>query len=109
MTHQKRVFEAILTAEPIAFGREKVAKDIQKQVVARMEDICWNQLQLAREIFVECARADFQVDDKNIQLLARRIFGNPYNTKYDLEDAFAHLTSIAKLSSLATPMSKPLG
>ena len=107
LAHQKKVFEAILTAEPIVSGQEKVAKDIQKQVLARMHDICWNQLQLAREIYVECARADFQVDDKNIQLLARRIFGNPYNTKFDLEDAFAHLTSIAKLSSLATPMSKP--
>ena len=43
-----------------------------------------------------------------IQEVALAMTGCPQNTKYDLEDGFAHLSSLSKLSNLSTAMNKSL-
>ena len=55
-----------------------------------------------------CARNNWQSGNSEIEELTKAIFNNPYCTKYQLEDLFAHLSSVSKLSSLATPMGKHL-
>ena len=104
----QRVWESVLLAESIVVGKRDATMEVKKGVKERLNDICWNQLQLSREIYVECARANWNVHDAKVQLLADRLYGSPYNTKYDLEDAFAHLTSVGKMTSLATGMNKSL-
>ena len=103
-----RVWESVLLAECIVSGKREATMEVKKGLKDRLNDICWNQLQLSREIYLECARANWNVHDGKVQLLAERLYGCPYNTKYDLEDAFAHLTSVGKMTSLATGMNKSL-
>lgn len=73
----------------------------------RLADIAWNDWQLSRELYQMCAENQWQLCDEIYQL-ARAIFGAPCQTKFELEDVFAHLSSVAKLSTLARPMNKSL-
>ena len=106
----RTVWTGVLAAEGIVYGRDPaVPKDLKAEVRKRLcNDVCWNQLQLAREAFIICDRAGWVVGDPLVQQLGHRMFGVPANTKFDLEDLFAHLASVSKTSSLATPMSKSL-
>ena len=110
-THQQGVWEGVLHAEKCLHDPDlspKIGKDIKKELEKRLEDVCWQELQLAREIYIVCASCDWDPSNHDVIQLARRIFGVPWNTKFDLEDLFAHLASVSKMTSLATAMGKPL-
>lgn len=107
LQYQKRIWEAVLKAETMA-SDTTVPKRIREELKERLYDVSWNQLQVSREIYVQCAKSNWEVGDPKIKELSRMCFGGPCNTKADLEDLFAHLASIAKMSTLATPMSKCL-
>ena len=110
-THQHGVWEGVLHAEKCLHDPDlspKIGKDIKKELEKRLDDVCWHELQLAREIFIVCASCDWDISNHDVLQLARRIFGVPWNTKFDLEDLFAHLASVSKMTSLATAMGKPL-
>ena len=109
LNHQKSLWEAILLAERFVHDpSQKIEKHIKRELEKRLEDVCWHELQLAREVFITCASSEWDASNPTVVALAQRIFGVPVNTKFDLEDLFAHLTSVSKMSSLATPMSKHL-
>lgn len=107
LKHQRRIWESILKAET-AVSDPSISRSIRTELKKRLEDISWNQLQVSREVFLQCAKSNWDPSDHNVLQLCHRLFAVPCNTKCDLEDLFAHLVSVAKLSSLATPMSKPL-
>lgn len=104
------VWKGVLQAEEVVFTPSPgVARDLKAEVRKRLcNDVCWNELQIAREAFVICDSVGWDASDPIIQQMGHRIFGVPANTKFDLEDLFAHLASVSKTSSLATPMSKSL-
>ena len=106
--HQRDTWEAILRAEQVVFGEFAGSRAVRACVQQRLDDISWYQIQLARETYVVCARNNWQSGNPEIEELTKAIFNNPYCTKYQLEDLFAHLSSVSKLSSLATPMGKHL-
>lgn len=105
---QKRVWDAVLHAEQLVKHPQKIKKDVQLELKARLADVCWNQMQLAREIHVECCRSQWNSEDTSLRDAARDLHGGPCNTKLDLEDCFAHLSSVGKTSSKSTPMNKSL-
>ena len=112
LNHQRQIFQAILQAENVVYGRagdNPLPLTTKKIVKTMLDGVAFNQLQLVREMYLVCERAGWDVNHADIKALAHRCFGAPFNTKYNLEDLFAHLSSVAKLSSLATPMNKPLG
>ena len=107
LKHQKRIWESILKAET-AVSDPSIPKSTRIELKKRLDDISWNQLQVSREVFLQCAKSGWDHSHPDLWQLCHRLFAAPCNTKCDLEDLFAHLVSVAKLSSLATPMSKPL-
>ena len=105
----KRIWKAVLAAESLV-ETNKLPNTVKKELKKiLLYDVCWNQLQIARECYLICEKASWDANHPDIQRMAKQMFGGPANTKYTLEDLFAHLTSVGKLSSLATPMNKPLG
>lgn len=105
--HQKSIWEGVLLAEQHVHDKAlKTPKDVAQELKLRLEDVCWHELQLGREIYITCAAANWRKDHPSVVELAQRIFSVPWNTKFDLEDLFAHLASLSKMTSLATAMSK---
>lgn len=106
-SHHQKIWSAVLKAEQMMVDTtvSKEARKLLKSLL--MNDLCWQQLQIAREIYITCERAGWVANHPSVITLVNRLFGAPFNTKYDLEDLFAHLVSVAKLSSQATPMGKP--
>ena len=105
--NQKLLWESVLKAEQCV-KHNKLAKNVAMVVSERLAEVAWNQMQLAREVYVLCCQNSWDADVTGIQQAARDLFGGPWNTKYDLEDTFAHLASINRTYSQATPMNKPL-
>lgn len=104
----KRTWKAILEAEQLVQGNE--LKKVTRDHVRKMLDhhVCWHKLQVARESDILLEQESWNVDSPRLRDYCVSQFGAPANTKFTLEDLFAHLTSVGKLSSLATPMSKYL-
>ncbi len=105
MKHQKRIWEAVLAAEQLLLQRDYPKKP-KASLNALMIDLAWNQIHIAREIFVVCSKNNWSVDAREVKEFVQRLFGAPFNTKFDLEDLFAHLASLSKMTTLATPMGK---
>lgn len=104
-----RTLEAVQKAESLVFGdldpscSKKVKEAVHKLLV---NDLAWNRLQVTRELWARCEGCHWQVSDSELQEFLRALFGHCPNTKFDLEDAFAHLASVGRMSSMATAMSK---
>ena len=103
----REVWNAILKAEEFTKVRGQVA--LKNLVGARLTDLCWNRLQIARESYLVCQKDQWRHTGPNIRELALAMFSGPATTKFDLEDGFAHLSSVAKTTTQATPMNKRLG
>ena len=111
MLAQHRIsFQAILSAEKVVTTKtEKVTRLNREEVTKRLSDISFQNFQLCREVYGLCEQCGWSSQHPEIQQIARLLFGGPCETKYNLEDLFAHLVSVSKMSSLTTPMNKPLG
>ena len=102
-------WRAIVAAEKaIRAGRqgEGLSKAIQKQVSERLRDASFQTFQITREVMAVCEACQWNLENEEIKTIGYRLFGGPCETKYGLEDLFAHLVSVGKLTSLATPMNK---
>ena len=105
--YQKSIWEGVLLAERYVHDKSlNIPKDLAKELNLRLEDVTWHELQLSREVFIICSAAGWDCTDPKVVELAKRIFSVPWNTKFDLEDLFAHLSSLSSMSSLATAMGK---
>ena len=70
----------------------------------------WNKLQISREILGTGVAEGWKLTiGGQLEHICHSLFAHPANTKHDLEDCFAHLASVAKLSTMATPLGKYLG
>ncbi|CAJ1372311.1 unnamed protein product, partial [Effrenium voratum] len=100
---QKRIWEAVLAAEK-AVDSKTTPGPIKTELEKRLVDISWHRLQISREICAMCEHTGWTVEAVREQALY--LFGGPANTKYDLEDLFAHLQSVARATNLPTAMNK---
>ena len=105
--HHKSIWQAVLLAEQ-CLVHKKLKANVAAIVQERLNDVAWNRLQLARETYVFCCQKQFNADSLEVQETAAELFGVPWNTKYDLEDCFAHLASVNRTHSQATPMNRLL-
>lgn len=105
LRNTQEIWTAILQAERYVDDPEK-PKALRDAVKKRLSDLCWNRMQLSREAYVTFAKGNWDPNEKNIKEFTMRLFGGQANTKYDLEDLFAHLVSVSKMSSQATAMGK---
>lgn len=110
MTQHKKMWESVLAAEKFVQNPQNRAsnKAVVRAVQERLDDIAWNELQLGRELYLECMRSGWDVTNESLRRATWTLFASPANTKYDLEDLFAHLSAVSKQSSKSTPMSKTL-
>lgn len=108
LKYLKETWDAVLAAEDFVQRKDKANAALRMQVKGKLAELAWNQLQLAREIYAVCALDDWKADGPNVQAMARALFQGPANTKYDLEDAFAHLASVSKTTTQSTAMNKRL-
>lgn len=111
MEHCRVTWHSILAAESASSSQRRVevlSRDVKKAVKDRLDDISFQSFQVTREIMTLCEQCEWKANHPKLQVLARRVFGGPCETKFSLEDLFAHLTSVAKLSSLTTPFNKCL-
>lgn len=105
------VWDAVLKAEALVVTTaNKSIRDFMKSLLS---DLAWNQMQICRELYVLCCQCQWSMDGTSpsgdhIRTLAMYLHGSPCNTKFDLEDLFAHLVSVGKLTTLATAMNKLL-
>lgn len=99
----KLMFQAV-------FKAEAVEKQPMKKLISRMlSEVGWNRMQLARELYLVANDCDWKVENGgDLRKLVERMFSSPPTTKFDLEDVFAHLVSVCRLSSLSNPMNKQL-
>ena len=109
LSHQKAGFQAILRAEDVVInGHEKVTPINKAELVNRLSDISFQNFQLSRELYQFCEQCDWDSQHPELRQMMRLLFGGPCETKYNLEDLFAHLASASKMSSQATAMNKSL-
>lgn len=95
LEQSKKKWEAILKAEE--FIKDRTANKATQTIVRKLLGfVGWNRLQCARECFLECEKGQWKVESQNIIGLARVMFGGPCQTKFDLEDLFAHLAKLSK-------------
>ena len=85
---------------------EGLSKPMKKAISDRLVDVSFQTFQITREVMALCEACQWNMEHEEIQKLAYRMFGGPCETKFSLEDLFAHLVSVGKLASLATPMNK---
>ena len=111
MEHCRVSWHAILAAESASSPGRRVDvlnRDVKKAVTDRLRDISFQSFQVTREVMALCEECGWKANHPSLQKLAQRMFGGPCETKFSLEDLFAHLTSVAKLSNLTTPFNKCL-
>ena len=109
MSAGERLWDAILRAEDMQFhgaGIEGISAAARVSLGRIMSDLAFNRQSFARECAVVCRQAQWQHDYKDVQDLARSLYAKPLNTKFDLEDCFAHLSSVHQLTSKASPFNK---
>ena len=107
MDYQKKLWRAIIAAEALV-NDPKVAKRTKLAVKQILDDIAWNNIQLARELCLICSIGNWDAKHELIQEVALAMTGSPQNTKYDLEDGFAHLASLSKVWNQSSAMNKSL-
>ena len=61
-----------------------------------LKEAAWHQLQLARESYCICRNAHWDPRDAELRLFSWLMYGRPANTKFMLEDVFAHLADISR-------------
>lgn len=109
LTHQKVMWEAILQAEALVYQQKpNVPKAVMTEVNQRLLDVSLNSFQIAREVCVLCQQCNWDVGEEGIQIMAHQLFGGHCETKYTLEDLFAHLASVQKASHPTRPLNKCL-
>ena len=103
----QKVWNAVLQAEKILKDdRVDVAvKDALEQIMAHMS---WHKSQVARELFLVCEAGGWRFSDQQIRQLGFYLFNLPANSKYFLEDTFAHLADISKRIGRNLKISKKL-
>ena len=101
----RSIFDAILKAEV------STDQQIRKQLQLRLSEVSYHKMQLCRELYLlgESENWETRGPDSILLKMCHHMFGAPVTTKFTLEDLFAHLTSVGKLSTLATSMNKILG
>ena len=110
MDRQRRIWEAVLRAEDVTLnGAGDVGGADRKALGAMLNDAAFNRLHFARECAVHCKQAGWDPDYEDIKQLNRAMYSKPLNSKFDLEDTFAHLAAVHKLSTKATQFNKNLG
>lgn len=103
------VWDAVLKAEDMVLSADATKRSFMTDLLS---DVAWNQMQICREIYVMGCQCQWQLtfgNDDILRSLAMYMHGCPCKKKFDLEDAFAHLASVSKMTSLATPMNKFFG
>ena len=103
----RNTWQAIILAESLISPRaDRASAKVKKALQKTLKYVGWHELTVSRELFAVCEAAQWDPQDSQVQLLVKLLFGSPCNTKFDLEDCFAHLASVAKLSTLATPFNR---
>ena len=111
----RRTWDAVKQAEEIVYTRSSpAARNVSSRTKESLKvllelHVTWNRLQIARELYLICERGNWDFQDEETRELAMALFAHPPNTKFDLEDCFAHLASTARLSTMATKFNKQLG
>ena len=109
LDQQRDTWLAVVKAERATASNSKQLPPNAKNALSSvLQEMAWNRLQIAREAMVEAMSAGFQATDANLQQQARCLFNGPAQTKFDLEDLFAHLASVARSTNLPVAMNKPL-
>ena len=85
---------------------EGLSKPMKKAISDRLVDVSFQTFQITREVMALCEACQWNMEHEEIQKLAYRMFGGPCETKFSLEDLFAHLSSLSSMSSPATAMGK---
>ena len=110
LLHEQRdTWNAVLAAERASASDSKLSPGERSALTLVLRDLGWNRLQVSREAMLECTAAGWKVSHARVQETARCLFAGPAQTKYELEDLFAHLASIACASNLPVAMNKWLG
>ncbi|CAE7226220.1 unnamed protein product [Symbiodinium sp. CCMP2592] len=106
LDRQQDVWTAVLRAEQAVTPDSKVPPAVKAALTQILQDLGWNRLQVAREAMMECEAGNWKATDRRVQEQARCLFAGPAQTKWDLEDLFAHLVSVSRSANLPVAMNK---
>ena len=104
LRQQEAVWAAVIAAERAVATGSSSPPTVQESLKHVLQDLGWNR----RECLLVCTGAGWVAGDPEVQTQARCIFSGPAQTKWELEDLFAHLASVARSSNLPTAMNKHL-
>ena len=105
LNYHRKIWNAVLTVESAVKG-PKLPKAVRNILKQRLLDISCNGSQLARELFLEYTRLSWDASNKELLYMTQQVFGGPCQTKYHLEDLFAHLAKSQKASHQSTTINK---
>ena len=94
----RTTWDAVLAAEAVVYrhaGHEDTPVTLHKMLSKLLDDVAWHRLQLSREIYSVAAAGNWSVDDQQLRLLSFLLWARPVQTKFVLEDIFAHLGDVA--------------
>lgn len=109
-----KTWDAVLLAENMSHESSELSKSTERKTKEALKTLLlhlgWNKLQISREILGTGVAEGWKLTiGGQLEHICHSLFAHPANTKHDLEDCFAHLASVAKLSTMATPLGKYLG
>ena len=99
MDHAHQTWEAVLAAERLVYQECDRAALRKGGLRDCLKDLAWNQLQLSRESYSICKAASWDPTNEELRLFSFLLHGRPANTKFFLEDVFAHLADVARRHS----------
>ena len=107
LREQRQVWRAVLRAEHLLANGALEEADAAA-LKSLMQDLAWNNLQVARESYLVAEQCAWRPSDTRFRAQVSALLGGPCQTKFELEDLFAHLASVARASNLPVAMNKRL-
>ena len=108
LREQRRVWECVLIAERAVGPHSELSAGQKQALTSLLQELAWNRIQISREVYLTAQESAWNAGDARIREQAKLLFSGQGNTKFDLEDVFAHLSQVARSSNSNTPMNKPL-
>ena len=112
LARARDIWKAVLAAEDVVYEKPDAPQEserIRKPLKKCLDDMGWNSLQIARESYSVARAAEWSPGDSQLRQLAHKLFARPCTTKHFLEDAFAHISDIAKRHMKGQTMQRSLG
>ena len=106
----REICSGVLLAEQKVLSGDEAVDPFVKTALSRiLADLAWHKTQIGRETMAVCKAGDWSPNDVETRRQGFSLWGAPVTTKFHLEDAFAHASTVVKRHGKDSKLGKLLG